>query len=76
MPLPLNLHTGISPTLILYGTIDQLVPKSSIKFIKKYAKNAKVIELNGISHLMFNSSNVRELTETVLNFLCKDEVNE
>lgn len=65
-----------SPTLILYGTIDQLVPKSSVKFVKKYAKNAKIIELNGISHLMFNSTNVRELTETVLNFLCKDDLDE
>jgi pimeloyl-ACP methyl ester carboxylesterase len=65
-----------SPTLILYGTIDQLVPKSSVKFVKKYATNAKIIELNGISHLMFNSTNVRELTETVLNFLCKDDLDE
>ena len=35
-----------SPTLILYGTIDQLVPKSSVKFVKKYSKNAEIIELH------------------------------
>ena len=51
-----------SPTLIVYGSVDQLVPKSSINFVKKYSKNAKVVLLNGISHLMFNSTNVRELT--------------
>lgn len=65
-----------SPTLIVYGSVDQLVPKSSINFVKKYSKNAKVVLLNGISHLMFNSTNVRELTETILNFLCKDDINE
>ena len=64
-----------SPTLIIYGTVDQLVPKSSITFVKKHAKNSTVKVLNGISHLMFNSTNIRELTETILNFLCKDDVN-
>ena len=62
-----------SPTLIVYGTIDQLVPKSSVKFVKKHASNCQIKVLNGISHLMFNSRNVSELTETVLSFLCKED---
>lgn len=62
-----------SPTLILYGTIDQLVPMSSIDFVKKHTKTHTVKVLNGISHLMFHSNNVRELTETILNFLCKED---
>lgn len=66
-----------TPTLILYGSVDQLVPKSSITFVKKHSANCEVKVLNGISHLMFNSTNVRELTETILNFLCKDvDINE
>ena len=62
-----------SPTLILYGTIDQLVPRSSIEFVKKHTKTHTIKELNGISHLMFHSNNLRELTETILNFLCKED---
>ena len=62
-----------SPALILYGTIDPLVPKSSIEYIKKHTKIHKVKVLNGISHLMFHSKNVRELTEMILNFLSKED---
>lgn len=64
-----------TPTLLLWGDIDQLVPRSSARFIKTHFENITIKELKGVSHLMLNSKNNKTLVEMILHFLMKGEVN-
>lgn len=62
-----------SDTLIIYGTVDQLVPKSCIKHVARHCKQSKTVILPGISHLMLNSNNYEVVKDTILDFLDKKE---
>lgn len=63
-------------TLIVYGTVDQLVPKHSIRMVAKHCDDCKTIILPGISHLMLNSRNYEIVCDCVLQFIDDVEENE
>ncbi len=59
------------PTLIIWGELDQLVPKKSIEDIQKICINedVKLIVYDDISHLMFRSCNANKIEKDVVKFL-------
>lgn len=59
------------PTLVMWGELDQFVPKSSVEFIEGLCKsdNVHVKIYDDLSHLMFYSENDKELIEDTVNFL-------
>lgn len=64
-----------NPVLILWGKLDQLVPKSSIKYIYNLCTNKtkKMVIFDDICHLMLLSTNPKPLIDEIINFI--DEEN-
>ncbi|MDD3171707.1 MAG: GNAT family N-acetyltransferase [Bacilli bacterium] len=60
-----------NPTLICWGTIDQLVPRKSVEYLYSICtnpnKNLKIYE--GITHLMLMSKNSEPIIKDILDFL-------
>lgn len=65
----LNLKRISSPTLILWGNVDQLVPFSSIKYVSGFCDNVQIKILENISHLMLNSINNKIIINEICYFL-------
>lgn len=66
-----NLTEIKNPMLICYGTIDQLVPKSSVEYLYSICtnKNKKLKIYEGITHLMLNSKNNSPIIDDILQFI-------
>ena len=66
-----NLTEIKNPMLICYGTIDQLVPKSSVEYLYSICtnKNKKLKIYEGITHLMLNSKNNSQIIDDILQFI-------
>lgn len=59
-----------SPTLIIWGKLDQLVPYDSIKYLESLMfSNSEVVIYDDISHLMLNSENNNKIIDKICNFL-------
>lgn len=56
-------------TLILWGEIDQIIPRDSIKYLVKKCKNCTKRFIPNVSHLMLHSPNFENVKHEVLNFL-------
>lgn len=66
-----NLKDIHSPTLLIWGRLDQLVPFVSVKHILGYCRNdqTKLIEYPDVSHLMLYSSAHYKITDEILKFI-------
>lgn len=60
-----------NPTLIIWGKLDQLVPKESVKYDYKLCTNSnrKLIIFEEYSHLMLHSVNPDKIVREVIDFL-------
>ena len=58
-----------TPTLILWGKLDELVPYSSIKFVLKHFSNAECNVYHDIGHIMLYSNRDNLLIADIMNFL-------
>ena len=66
-----NLDEISIPTLILWGELDQFVPKNSVEYLEEKCKynNVHVKIYDDLSHLMFYSENDTEIIEDTIEFL-------
>lgn len=69
----LNLTSINCPTLVIWGELDQLVPKKSIDGILKIVESddKNVIIYKDISHLMLASKHANKIVKDILGFLKK-----
>ena len=58
-------------TLLIWGEMDQIVPQKVIKYLSNYFTNMDVHILKDISHLMLHSSNYKEVSDIIYDFLDK-----
>ena len=67
----ININEIKNPTLLIWGELDQLVPKKSVNelYQKITNENKKIIIYKDISHLMLNSKNSLKIIEEILVFL-------
>ncbi|HEY8444719.1 MAG TPA: alpha/beta hydrolase [Bacilli bacterium] len=63
-PLPIN-----TPTLLLYGEIDQIIPKASITYLSSLCRNSKVIIYDDVCHLMLLANDCTKIINDILDFL-------
>lgn len=64
-----------SPILLIWGDRDTLVPKTTIKHIKKYAKGEfKLHIIPKMSHLMFHSTEYQQILDAIIPFLQLEEI--
>lgn len=73
-----NLQVINNPTLIIWGELDQLVPRKSVYSIYKLVQNEKkkMVIYRDISHLMLGSKNANKIINEVMLFLRADSVIE
>jgi esterase/lipase len=66
-----------SPTLLIWGELDQLVPKSSVEYVQSICTNkVKIIIIDDISHLMLLSpANVDKIITEMTKFI-EEEVED
>jgi esterase/lipase len=64
-----GLRKNYSPCLILYGELDELVPLSSVEYLKEYFLNAKVIIYDDVGHLMIRSSKAEKIAQDIFLFI-------
>ena len=66
-----------SPCLLIWGELDQLVPKSSIDYVQSLCTNeVKVVIFDDVSHLMLLSqTNVEKIITEMIKFI-KEEVED
>lgn len=57
------------PTLIMWGELDELVPKSSVKLVQKYFTNAQTITYNDVGHAMLMTNRGPALSKDIVSFL-------
>ncbi len=60
-----------SQTLLLWGDVDQLVPKKTLAYISERCEHITTKILPGISHLMLNSENNEIIVNEIINFIKK-----
>ena len=58
-----------SKTLLIWGELDQLVPKKVIKYLTPIFPNLKVEILKDMSHLMLHSENRDEVSKLIYDFI-------
>ena len=56
-------------TLLVRGDLDELVPKTSSTYIKKYYKNLEEVIIPDLGHLMLKSKNYRLILNAIKKFL-------
>ncbi len=68
-----NLVEITPPTLIIWGQLDQLVPKESVEFDYSICTNEdkKFIDIPSLSHLMLNSVEIDLIVNEIVTFLIK-----
>ena len=64
-----NIKDISEPSLIVWGDIDQLVPYSSIEFLKQYCENVHVQVIEKLSHLMLYSKEYPIISKYIFDFL-------
>jgi esterase/lipase len=66
-----------APTLLIWGELDQLVPKTSVDYVKSICTNqVKVVILDDISHLMLLSpANVDKIITEMTKFIEEEVEN-
>lgn len=64
-----GLKKNYTPCLILYGELDELVPLSSVEYLKEYFLNAKVIIYDDVGHLMIKGSKAEKLADDIELFI-------
>ena len=57
------------PTLIMWGELDELVPKSSINHVQKYFTNYKTITYKDVGHAMLMTNRGPALSKDIVDFL-------
>lgn len=63
-----------TPTLILWGKLDELVPQKTVTFLTKHFSNAQVKIYDGIGHAMLYSNRDDEIIRDVVEFLTEGKV--
>lgn len=58
-----------APTLVLYGELDQLIPKKSIEYVKRVCIDAQIIIYDDVTHLMQLSNDNTRVIKDVVSFL-------
>ncbi|HHU56346.1 MAG TPA: alpha/beta hydrolase [Acholeplasmataceae bacterium] len=68
-----NINSSIenisTPTLLLYGHIDQIIPEKAIEFVYNVCENVKTIIYSDISHLMLLSKDCGKIVDDILDFI-------
>lgn len=64
-----GLKENDTKTLIVWGELDQLVPKKSIEIIQEYFHNSQLVVMPELSHLMLYSRNYRSIIKEVEKFV-------
>lgn len=57
------------PTLLIWGKLDQLVPKTTIDFYQKRCSKLTVVTYDEFSHLMLYSKQNQKIMDTCITFL-------
>lgn len=60
------------PTLLIWGTFDQLVPETTIEYVKNKCDDFKSIIIPEMSHLLLSSANYELVSKEILNFIDND----
>lgn len=60
-----------NPTLIIWGYLDQMVPVESVEFDYELCSNSqkKLLKVDGLSHLMLNSTDISLVKQEIVSFL-------
>lgn len=64
-----ELRKNHTPCLILYGELDELVPLSSVEYLKEFFTDAKVIVYNDVGHLLPMGSKAEKIIEDISLFI-------
>lgn len=64
-----NLRKIEVPVLIMWGTIDQIIPYKVVKKLSRICPNHKVVILEAISHLMLGSKEKGPILNNIMSFL-------
>lgn len=59
------------PTLILHGTLDELIPRHHAHILKKYLSNSELIEIEGADHAFTDPEKLNEVLDKISNWLKK-----
>ncbi len=57
------------PTLALWGELDELVPKSSLPFVKKHFCNFQALTYHDVGHAMLMSHKTEQIVENIVSFV-------
>lgn len=68
-----NMKKISSPTLIILGDIDQLVPERTYDYLAKYCLNLKKVKFKGVSHMMLRSTKSDQLIKTIMSFITEND---
>jgi pimeloyl-ACP methyl ester carboxylesterase len=52
----------------MWGELDELVPKSSVKLVQKYFTNAQTITYNDVGHAMLMTNRGPALAKDIISF--------
>ena len=58
-----------TPTLIMWGELDELVPKASIKLVQKHFTNAQTLIYKDVGHAMLMTNRGPALSKDIVDFL-------
>lgn len=64
-----GLRENHTPCLILYGELDELVPLSSVEYLKEFFIDAKVIVYDDVGHIMAMGNKAEKILEDISLFI-------
>lgn len=64
-----------TPMLVLWGKLDELVPRKSIDFVAKHFANAQVKIYSDVGHAMLYTNRDHIIIKDVMDFLTRDNFN-
>lgn len=71
----INVKSSTStPTLIIRGNLDELVPKSSVEYLNKHFTNCKTVAVEDVGHGMLYTNRDNVLIPMITEFLSDGEV--
>lgn len=68
-----NMAKVSSPTLIILGDIDQLVPERTYDYLSKYCTNLKKEKFKGVSHMMLRSPKSDQIIKKIMSFIKEND---
>ena len=64
-----NLKQIDTPTLMLWGELDELVPQSSLTYLDQYILNSKTVIFSDLGHMLLYSENRQKLIDEIMDFV-------